>query len=171
MTAILEPQSAQVGDTLAEPGPSAPASLPDLAVPAPGTLAAPGRPPRVPRVRPDLTTRGTQLFAVAMVALYIAAVAAQPAPDGPDPVAPWWDELIANGLLVGLLALVAGGVAGRRWTLLVGLAVGATLLVASATCPLEGHHEIAAWWFVQLAVGVAMTVLPAVLLRRTQKSG
>ena len=49
-----------------------------------------------------------------------------------------------------------------------GLATGASLLTLGVTCPPEGHHEVAAWWFVQMAVGVAMTALPARALRRTQ---
>ncbi len=194
MTAILEPQSAQVGEKAPEavrPVPPAPpvtrpASTPPVTEaaparppapvtqaaparpPAPVTQAAPARPPAPPRVRQVLSTRGVRLFGAAMIALYALGVAVQPAPNGPQPVAPWWADALSTVAFFGLLTVFAGSIAGRRWSLWTGLVTGASLLALSASCPLEGHHEIAAWWFVQMAVTVAMTVLPATLLRRTQ---
>jgi hypothetical protein len=186
MTAILEPQSGQVGEKVTEavprvapapPWPVAPAPPPTPAPVPPATQAAPARPlaqaapvlaPVRPRVRPVLSTRGVRVFGAAMIALYALAVAVQPAPNGPQPVAPWWADALDTVAFFGLLTVFVGAIAGRRWSLWTGLAAGASLLALSASCPLEGHHEIAAWWFVQMAVGVAMTVLPATLLRRTQ---
>ena len=158
MTAILEPRSAQVEEKVPEATP-----VPAPAAPPPAEVT-----PAPPRIRPVLSTRGIRLFGTAMIVLYAIGVAVQPAPDGPDPVAPWWDELIGTAILFGLVAVFVGSLSGRRWTLAAGLGVGSALLLGSLTCPLEGHHEIAAWWFVQMAVGAAMTVLPATLLRRTQ---
>ena len=191
MTAILEPQSAQVGEKAPEavrpvppappvtrPAPAPPVTRPVPAPPvtraaparppAPVTQAAPVRPPAPPRVRQVLSTRGVRLFGAAMIALYALGVAVQPAPNGPQPVAPWWADALNTVAFFGLLTVFAGSIAGRRWSLWTGLVTGASLLALSASCPLEGHHEIAAWWFVQMAVAVAMTVLPATLLRRTQ---
>jgi hypothetical protein len=115
-----------------------------------------------------LSVRGVQIYGATMIALFALGAAVQPSPDGPDPVASWSDELIRTVIRFGLVALFVGCVSGRRWTFPVGVGVGATTLYGSVACPLEGHHEIAAWWFVQLALAVAMTVLPATLLRRTQ---
>jgi hypothetical protein len=172
MTAILEPQSAQVGATAPEaaapPAPAAPPVTRPAPVPPPLTQAAPERPPAPPRVRRVLSTRGVRVFGAVMIALYALGVAVQPAPNGPEPVAPWWADVLNTVAFFGLLTVFAGAVAGRRWTLWTGQITGASLLALSASCPAEGHHEIAAWWFVQMAVAVAMTVLPAVLLRRTQ---
>jgi hypothetical protein len=191
MTAILEPQSAQVGEKAPEavrPVPPAPPvtrpapARPSVIRPAPvrspvtrpaperlpATQAAPARPPAPPRIRPVLSTRGVRLFGAAMIALYALGVAVQPAPNGPQPVAPWWADALNTVTFFGLLTVFAGSIVGRRWSLWTGLVTGASLLALSASCPLEGHHEIAAWWFVQMAVAAAMTVLPATLLRRTQ---
>ena len=166
MTAILEPESARVGEKVAEaappPAPVDPAAPAPPAPPAPVTQAALVRPPAPPRVRRVLSTRGVRLFGAAMIALYALGVAVQPAPNGPQPVAPWWADALNTVVFFGLLTVFAGSIAGRRWSLWTGLVTGASLLALSASCPLEGHHEIAAWWFVQMAVGVAMTVLPAV---------
>ena len=191
MTAILEPQSAQVGEKAPEavqPVPPAPPvtrpapartsvirpapERPSVTRPAPERLpvtqAAPARPPAPPRVRRVLSTRGVRLFGAAMIALYALGVAVQPAPNGPQPVAPWWADALNTITFFGLLTVFAGSIVGRRWSLWTGLVTGGSLLALSASCPAEGHHEIAAWWFVQMAVAVAMTVLPATLLRRTQ---
>jgi len=189
MTAILEPQSAQAGAKAPEailpparpvtrPAPVRPPATqaPPVRPPAtqaapvrpPATQAAPVRPPAPPRVRRVLSTRGVRLFGAAMIALYTLGVAVQPAPNGPEPIAPWWADVLSTVAFFGLLTVFAGAIAGRRWTLWTGLVTGASLFALSASCPAEGHHEIAAWWFVQMAVAVAMTVLPATLLRRTQ---
>ncbi|HEY7102067.1 MAG TPA: hypothetical protein VH573_10555 [Mycobacteriales bacterium] len=169
MTAILEPQSAQAGEKAPEAVlPPVPPLTRPAPVPPPLTRSAPEPSPAAPRVRRVLSTRGVRVFGAAMIALYALGVAAQPAPNGPQPVAPWWADALNTVAFFGLLTVFAGAVAGRRWTLWTGQVTGASLLALSASCPVEGHHEIAAWWFVQMAVAVAMTVLPAVLLRRTQ---
>ena len=191
MTAIVAPQSAQVGEKAPEavqPVPPAPPvtrpapARTSVIRPAPErpsvtrlaperlpvTQAAPARPPAPPRVRRVLSTRGVRLFGAAMIALYALGVAVQPAPNGPQPVAPWWADALNTITFFGLLTVFAGSIVGRRWSLWTGLVTGGSLLALSASCPAEGHHEIAAWWFVQMAVAVAMTVLPATLLRRTQ---
>jgi len=176
MTAILDTQSAQVGEKapeavrqpVAEATPERPPVTQAAPVRPPVTEATPERPLAPPRVRRVLSTRGVRLFGAAMIGLYALGVAVEPTPNGPQPIAPWWADAIGTVAFFGLLTVFAGSIAGRRWTLWTGLVTGASLLAMSASCPAEGHHEIAAWWFVQMAVAVAMTVLPATLLRRTQ---
>jgi len=179
MTAILDSQSAQVGEKAPEvvrppappvtrPTPVRPPATQAAPVPPPVTQAAPVRPPAPPRVRRVLSARGVRLFGAAMIALYMLGGAVQPAPNGPEPVAPWWADVLNTVAFLGLLTVFAGAIAGRRWTLWTGQVTGASLLALGVSCPAEGHHEIAGWWFVQMAAFVAMTVLPATLLRRTQ---
>jgi hypothetical protein len=123
-----------------------------------------------PPVRPQrvLTPAGVRILGGVLLALYALAVAVQPPPDGPQPVVPGWVDVLYTVISVGLIAVLAGVLTGRRWSLWAGLATGISLLTLSVSCPIDGHHEIAAWWFVQMAVGVAMTALPAWALRRTQ---
>jgi hypothetical protein len=92
----------------------------------------------------------------------------QPPADGPQPVAPWWATALNVVIQLGLVAVLAGVLTGRRWAVRAGLATGVSLLALSISCPIDGHHVIAAWWFVQMAMGIAMTALPAAVLRRTQ---
>lgn len=180
MTAILDPRSTQVDEPVAVAPPTpapTPAPLPaetaqetalaaEAAPPAPAPLPDAESP--APRVRRVLSTGGIRLFGAAMIALYQLAYEVQPDPDGPRPVAPGWADGLAKVASYGVLVVFAGAMIGRRWSLWTGLGIGSLLLALSAACPLEGHHEVAAWWFVQLAVGAAMTALPAILLRRTQ---
>lgn len=171
MTAILNPRSTRADEKARELSLPVPVKDVPVLAAAPVLDAAPVAEPPRRRVRPVLSIRGLRIFGVVMLTLYTLGAAVQPSPDGPDPVAPWWDTLLVNAIFFGLVALVVGAVVGRRWPLPVGVGVGATLVFGTLTCPLQGHHQIGAWWFIQLVTYVAMTVLPAVLLRRTQKSG
>jgi len=184
MTAILEPADTQtaapapavrpVAAAPAAPAPKAPA--PAAAAPAaqapkaPAPASAPQR--RAPRQHTArlLTDTGVRVLTAVMIGLFTLGVAVQPAPDGPEPSAPLYADLLNGVVSVGLLVLLAGGLLARRWSLTAGLVTGAGLLTLSALCPASGHHEVAAWWFVQMGVGVAMTALPAGVLARTQSS-
>ena len=156
MTAILEPQTTQPVETAPEPAVQV--------APAP----APAPAPPVPRVRRVLTPAGVRLLGAAMIGLFVVGAAVQPPADGANPVYPWWADVLNVVIQLGLVAVLAGVLTGRRWTVKAGLVTGAALLTLSITCPLEGHHVLAAWWFVQMAVGVVMTALPAAVLRRTR---
>jgi hypothetical protein len=170
MTAILEPQTTQPVDE-APRGPQAP--LRPAHAPEP---VRPGQPRPVTtlteappvRMRPVLTPAGVRILGAVLIGLFAIGVAVQPAPDGPQPVAPVWANVLNGIIEVGLLAILAGILTGRRWSVWAGLATGASLLVLSISCPIDGHHVIAAWWFVQMAVGIVMTALPAAVLRRTR---
>ena len=167
MTAILEPQTTQPADT----GPAA-----VRATPLPGPVAPVGTvEPRTvesrtveSRTRRVLTPTRVRLLSVAMIALFQVGVSVQPPADGANPVEPWWGVALNVIIQVGLLAVLAGVLTGRRWAVKAGLVTGASLLTLSVTCPLEGHHVLASWWFVQMAVGIVLTALPAAVLRRTQ---
>jgi uncharacterized membrane protein AbrB (regulator of aidB expression) len=167
MTAILEPQTTPPVDTVPAPAPGPAPALRPVPASASPTLVPAVRPVE-PRTRRVLTPAGVRILGVAMISLFVIGVAVQPPADGANPVEPWWADVLNVIIQFGLLAVLAGVLTGRRWTVRAGLVTGASLLALSVTCPLEGHHVLAAWWFVQMAVGVAMTALPAAVLRRTQ---
>jgi hypothetical protein len=160
MTAILEPQTTQPVDL----APEAPVRPPEPARPA---RPQPAEPPPA-RTRRVLTPAGVRILGAVLIGLFAVGVAVQPPADGANPVEPWWADVLNVVIQVGLIAVLAGVLTGRRWSVKAGLVTGASLLALSITCPLEGHHVLAAWWFVQMAVGIVMTALPAVVLRRTQ---
>lgn len=109
-------------------------------------------------------------FSWVMLGLFVLAMVVQPVPDGPDPARPLWVSALDVVSTIGLLGLVVGAFAGRRWSLWAGLAVGAPMLVISLSCPISGHHEYAAWWGVQLVATGVMTALSVAGLRRARAS-
>jgi hypothetical protein len=158
MTALLEPTET--------PAPAPPAVTPPVTTPpgvASGAGPAPGR-----RDRPALSDRAVRLFGLRILALVVLGAYVQPAADGPDPSRPLWASALDVVTTVGLLGLVVGTVAARRWTPWAGLLTGVPMFALSVSCPLSGHHQYAAWWGVQLAAFAAMIALSAVTLRRTR---
>ncbi|MDP9023161.1 MAG: hypothetical protein M3N57_10830 [Actinomycetota bacterium] len=110
-------------------------------------------PPR--RLRDRLHDRIPQAWcvaaALAWAALLSVAVALEPGADDPAAIPSAVDALIATVLFGGLFATAAGLGSRRR----IGFAAsfGAALLLLGATlaCPATGHHELAGWWYGQLA--------------------
>jgi hypothetical protein len=101
---------------------------------------------------------------------FVAAGAAEPAPNGPEPVLPFWANALGNGTMVVLLACWLALTAGRRSGLWLGAIGGAGLVSMTALCPAMDHHTIAAWWWAQLAVGVGIVGLSAGLLAGTRSA-
>ncbi|HST67355.1 MAG TPA: hypothetical protein VLM05_19430 [Mycobacteriales bacterium] len=168
MTAILEPQTTPPVDTAPPPAPRPAPPAKHAPVPAPAPVPPVRDVPVEPRALRVLTPAGVRILSAALIGLFAIGVSVQPPADGANPVEPWWADVLNVVIQLGLLAVLAGVLTGRRWTVRAGLVTGASLLTLSATCPIEGHHVVAAWWFVQMAVGVAMTALPALVLRRSQ---
>jgi hypothetical protein len=112
---------------------------------------------------------GLRTAAISYLAFWLTTLV-QPAPDGSAPVMLWW----ATALTYGSLILLAGSwlllVAGRRTGLTSALLGGAAWLGLTASCPAMDHHEIAAWWFVQLAASLLIMGMSAVLLVRTKRA-
>lgn len=170
MTAILDPRTTETPEPVAPvavaPAPPAPPT------PAPGTAGRVPTPsdPGPARLRWAPSRRDMRLYGAAMFALFTLSQVVIPVPDGPDPVRPLWASALDTVITVGLLALLVGTVLGRRWTLRAGLAVGVPMLTLALSCPLTGHHEYAAWFWVHLAATAAMTALSAVLVSRARAS-
>lgn len=159
MTAIHEPP---VSDP-ATPAPAPAPAVPVVRAPEPATAPEPPAP-----VRPVLGRRDLRRYGALMIGLFILAVAVQPVADGPQPDRPLWASAIDTVMTFTLLALAAGTVMARRWSLHAGAVTGGSFLALSLSCPVSGHHEYAAWWGVQFAAVATMTVVSAALLRRTR---
>jgi hypothetical protein len=167
MTAILEPPTVTATGSPA-PAPAArPRPVLPPVIPPP---AAPPREPeaREPRVKRTLTPTSVRLVGAALVALFVAALLIEPAPDGPEPVLSLAEQIIFTVMQVLMVVGLAGFVRGRRWALLAGLGFSSLLAVNIALCPTTGHHQLAGWWFGQVAIGAAMVALPALALARTR---
>lgn len=117
------------------------------------TLGSPGR-SRVPHVA----------LAAVVIGLLLGA-AIEPTPTDPSAGAAVIETLLGTALVVSL-AVAALCLSRPRVSLAGSAVVGVTLLVATIGCPVVGHHEVAAWWYGQLAIGAAATLGPLVARHR-----
>lgn len=78
-------------------------------------------------------------------------------------------ETLLGLALVASIATAALHLSRPRVSLAGSAAAGITMLVVTVGCPIVGHHEVAAWWYGQLAIGAAATVGP--LLARHRLTG
>ncbi|KLL11913.1 hypothetical protein FrCorBMG51_07680 [Protofrankia coriariae] len=92
----------------------------------------------------------------------------EPVPDGPQAVdrTPVLIGAIGDVTLVLLFVAFVALLAGRRWGLGAATYAGAGLVALSALCPASGHHDVAAWWFAQLAISVGLFAGSLVLRSR-----
>jgi hypothetical protein len=118
--------------------------------------------------RTTLSAYGARMTALLLVIGFVASAAVEPAPTGPQPVLPFWADLLGNVTLVALLASWGILASGRRSGLWVGAFATAGLVAETALCPALDHHVIAGWWWATMAIGVAMLALTVGLLARTR---
>jgi hypothetical protein len=138
--------------------------IPPRAVSQPATA---GRPSARRRRRLVLSAWAVRLTGLVTVLGYLAAVAVEPAPDGPQPVLPWWAGAVATVTMVVMLASWLALAAGRRSGLRLAAIAGAGLITQSALCPAVDHHVIAGWWWAQLGLTIGITVLATAVLAAT----
>jgi hypothetical protein len=184
MTFTLEPTRTRTRTERAEPTEAVPvqavpvqtAQVDQREEPAVATVPALTWPVEQPaikkpaRVRTVLAPRTARRLALVSFLSFWATVFIEPSPTGSQPVMVWWADALSLGSLVLLAASWIQLASGRRTGLTSGFAGGAGLLGLTASCPAMDHHEIAAWWFVQLAVSLLIMGTSAVLLRRTKRA-
>ncbi len=158
-----------------------PASPPDLQPPdlQPPDLQPPdlhrpeqrpprGRGPKAPRTRVAVSASFLRVLAVAYTAAWMTCVLVQPVADGPAPVVPAWEMVVAFAA-VGLFFATAVTLGMGRWSGLgVAAANGVAMLGETIACPAVGHHVIAWWWFVQLGLSLAVLASAVALLAVTR---
>lgn len=135
----------------------------DLADPDPAveTTSSPVR-----RRRPALSwmTAGRWL-ALAIIAVLVIGMAVEPSPNGSEPVAPLWVDVIANTTVVAIYLAIFALAVGLRWGPPMAVATAAGLLILAATCPLSGHHTVGWYTYVQLVLSAALLVAATAVAR------
>ena len=118
--------------------------------------------------RPAYSPWTGRLAGLLILAGFVAGAAVEPAPNGPDPVLPFWADALYTATLVALLGCWAALAAGRRAGLWLGAVAGGGLVAMTVACPAVDHHTIAGWWWAQLAVSASIAVLTLGLLAGTR---
>jgi hypothetical protein len=126
------------------------------------------RGPKAPRTRVAVSASFLRVLAVAYTAAWMTCVLVQPVADGPAPVVPAWEMVVAFAA-VGLFFATAVTLGMGRWSGLgVAAANGVAMLGETIACPAVGHHVIAWWWFVQLGLSLAVLASAVALLAGTR---
>jgi hypothetical protein len=134
----------------------------------PAAAARPTRRRRRRWRRPAFSPWTARLAGLLMFVGFVAATAAEPAANGPQPVLPFWADALATATLVVLLGCWAALAAGRRSGLWLGAVAGAGLVAMTVLCPVVDHHVIAGWWWTQLAVSIGIAAVCVGLLVATR---
>lgn len=116
--------------------------------------------PSAPRARTSRVPRVSRLPHVVLAAVVLGLLlgaAIEPAPSDPSAGVAAIEALLGLGLVTAI-AVAALFLSRPRVSLAGSAAVGITMVVATVGCPLVGHHEVAAWWYSQLGIGVAATI-------------
>jgi hypothetical protein len=88
----------------------------------------------------------------------VIGIAVQPRPNGPEPVAPLWADLIAYATVLASFLAIFALLVGNQWGSRLAIATAVGLLTLSATCPLSGHHVMGWYTYVQLVLSAGLLV-------------
>jgi len=124
-------------------------------VAASGPIAVEGAVGRRPAFAPG-AARWSRRWGSALIAGLAMIGAAQPGPDERPATQPVWADA-ASAASLGLLGVaIVALVAGRRWGAGPAAYGAAGLVALSALCPTWAHHQVGAWWVVQMVVSAVM---------------
>jgi hypothetical protein len=112
-----------------------------------------------------ITTETSVLLAAAWYVLFMIGTALEPEATGSTPA---WVNVLSFVFLGGLVVMVGGLIARRRWGLLASLASAGLLTASSVACPISGHHGLATWWFGQMACALGLVAASGYALTRAR---
>lgn len=116
--------------------------------------------PSIPRQRRGpLTDRVAHHTLLVWWALFIVGLAVEPAPaEAAATQLSLLLDVVVPVVFLGIAAATVAGLGGRRrWGAWSATAGGAYVLALAIACPATGHHQVGAWWGIQLATAVGMT--------------
>lgn len=135
-------------------------------------LEVPRRRPRLDRwlTEPDVV-RGRWPVGLggAWIVVFTAAALLEPAPADPNGADPLWAGVLFLTLFAALGVMAAGLARRQRAGLVASVGAAGLALLASALCPVSGHHaSVGAWWYLQMAGFTALVVAGLVGLGRSR---
>jgi hypothetical protein len=100
----------------------------------------------------------------------VIGIAVEPSPNGPQPVAPLWANMIAYATAMASLLAIFALLVGHRWGSRLAIVTAVGLLTLSATCPLSGHHIMGWYTYVQLVLSAGLLVAASAVAGAHRKS-
>ena len=97
-------------------------------------------------------------LAGAIVTVLVIGIAVEPRPNGPEPVAPLWADLIAYATVMASFLAIFALLVGNQWGSRLAIVTAVGLLTLSATCPLSGHHVMGWYTYVQVVLSAGLLV-------------
>jgi len=92
-----------------------------------------------------------------------------PPPDNPAAAPPVLDTVVWGAFILGLVATSILAGARHKAAAPVAVLTGLVAVTMVVSCPVSGHHDLAMWWFAELAVVVGMLAVSVVGLRRVSR--
>jgi len=133
---------------------------------APPTSEAAAAPVPAPTERPPVRENRRQLLSVLFAAAWLTCVLVEPMPDGPEPDDGIWTTIGALGTVVSIVVAIVLLWRGHRLARPAGITAGLFMCLATAMCPLSGHHLVGAFLWVQTAMSLFVLIASARLPRR-----
>lgn len=118
----------------------------------------------------SFTPRVSWSLAAAVPTVLVVGAVVEPAPNGPEPVAPLWLDGIALVTVMTALAAVMALVAVSRVGVWLAAVTAAGLFGLTLLCPMSGHHVAGAHTYVQFAFSGALLLASALILRLCRPS-
>lgn len=113
--------------------------------------------------------RWPQALGVAWIVVFAGAALLEPAPADPEAADPLWASLVFLSFFAVLGAMAAGLTRRQRAGLVASVGAAGLGLLASAMCPVSGHHaSVGAWWYLQMAGFTGLVVASLAGLRRSR---
>ena len=113
--------------------------------------------------------RWPRALGAAWIVVFAGAALLEPPPADPDAAEPLWASLLFLALFAALGTTAAGLVRRQRAGLVASVGAAGLGLLASAMCPVSGHHAgVGAWWYLQMAGFTGLVVASLAGLRRSR---
>jgi hypothetical protein len=120
---------------------------------------AEARPPATRKTRRVPSGPSAQRWlAGAIITVLAIGIAVEPRPNGPQPVAPLWADVIAYATVMASFLAIFALLVGNQWGSRLAIVTAVGLLTLSATCPLSGHHIMGWYTYVQLVLSAGLLV-------------